>query len=76
MTDGTCDLCGDTYTKGGMTRDLQACKDDRTTSADASIVHLAVTAANSLEYWMHLDVEEVTSLARGDDVLRALWLEC
>ncbi|MFB6296799.1 MAG: hypothetical protein ABEH66_08205 [Halobacteriales archaeon] len=76
MTDGTCYLCGESYTGRGMTRHLRSCKDDHAAAADGRTVHLKVSGAHRPEYWLHLGVDAGATLADVDDVLRAVWLEC
>ena len=74
MTDGECYLCGDSYTKRGMSRHLQAClpeSDDSTTT-----YHLRITGAQRPDYWLHLLVEAETLLSDLDSFLREFWLEC
>lgn len=77
MTDGTCFLCGDPYTKRGMTRHLRACKDDHAAAPGERTHHLRVEAADGTgDYWLHLGVEADATLADVDEFLRAIWLEC
>jgi len=74
MTDGECYLCGELYTKRGMSRHLQACLPE---SADSTTTyHLRITGAQRPDYWLHLLVEGETMLSTLDSFLREFWLEC
>lgn len=76
MTDGTCYLCGDSYTGRGMTRHLQACKDDHASATGRRTLHLKASGAHRPKYWLHLGVDADATLADLDDVFRDVWLEC
>lgn len=69
MTDGTCHLCEETYTKRGMSRHLRSCLPD---VADGSIYHLRVVGQRRSDYWLHLAVAETTTLSALDQFLRDL----
>ena len=73
MTQGDCHLCGETYTKRGMSRHLRACLPD---SSGDSTLHLRIAGARRTDYWVHLAVGTDTTLAGLDSFLRRLWLEC
>jgi hypothetical protein len=69
MTDGECYICGDSYTKRGMSRHLQAClpeSDESTTT-----YHLRIVGAQRSDYWLHLLVEAETALSNLDSFLLA-----
>lgn len=76
MTEGRCTLCGETYTKQGMTRHLRSCKKDQMDSGTESTFHLAIGDAYRTDYWMHIEIEHETTLTTLDDFLRDVWLEC
>lgn len=76
MTDGRCTLCGDTYTKRGMTRHLRSCKQDHLDGDDQPTFHLAISDAHRTDYWMHVEIEQAATLATLDDFLRDIWVEC
>lgn len=76
MTDGHCVVCGESYTKRGMTRHLGTCLDALPDADGTSLVHLHVTATGRSDYWLHLAVRETTTLDALDEFLRDLWLEC
>jgi len=73
MTDGDCYLCGETYTKRGMSRHLRACLPD---DDGETTLHLRVAGERRTDYWIHLAVEAETTLATLDGFLRRFWLEC
>lgn len=74
MTDGDCSLCGDSYTKRGMSRHLRACLPEPNNSTRR--YHLRITGAQRPDYWLHLLVEAETTLSSLDSFLREFWLEC
>lgn len=76
MTDGRCTLCGDTYTKQGMTRHLRSCKQENVDTGDQPTFHLSISDAHRPDYWMHVEIEQEATLATLDDFLRDVWLEC
>ena len=73
MTDGTCHLCEETYTKRGMTRHLDSCLPD---VDDGPIYHLRIVGQRRSDYWLHLAVAGTTPLSTIDGFLRDLWVEC
>lgn len=73
MTDGDCHLCGETYTKRGMSRHLRACLPD---GDGENTLHLRIAGDRRTDYWIHLALERETTLATLDSFLRRLWLEC
>ncbi|WIV68841.1 IS1096 element passenger TnpR family protein [Natrialbaceae archaeon AArc-T1-2] len=74
MTDGDCYLCGETYTKRGMSRHLRTCLPEGDGSGTA--FHLRIAGARRSDYWLHLVVDAETTLSSLDAFLRAFWLEC
>jgi len=76
MTDGHCTVCGETYTKRGMTRHLTSCLSDLPATNEPSLVHVRIGASKRSDYWLHLAVEQTTTLDTLDAFLRGLWLEC
>lgn len=76
MTDGNCLVCGESYTKRGMGQHLRSCLGDLSTDGEHSAVHLRITAPARPDYWVHLALEETTTLATLDAFLRELWLDC
>jgi hypothetical protein len=59
-----------------MTQHLTSCLGDLPTGNGSSLVHLRIDATHRPDYWLHLAVEETTSLDALDEFLRDLWLEC
>ena len=76
MTDGRCTLCGETYTKQGMTRHLRSCTQDHVDAGDRPTFHLSIGDAYRTDYWMHVEIEQETTLAALDEFLRDIWLDC
>ena len=72
--DGTCSLCGDTYTKQGMTNHLAACREEHVLS-DHETVQLMIEGRYRPDFWAHLDIDTEATLADLDAFLRKLWLE-
>ncbi len=83
-----CNFCGDTFSKGGMSKHLAACG-TRTTAAVASptpgqktrpittrLYHLVVEGLGAPMYWLHLEMPASGTLSDLDDFLRQQWLEC
>lgn len=76
MPDGDCLLCGDTFTNRGMTRHLRSCLAEQPAATDRPAVHLRLSSAHRTAYWLHVVVEQATTLATLDDFLRDIWVEC
>lgn len=75
MTDGTCFLCGETYTKRGMTRHLRSCLPEEQTGQKPVTV-LRIAGEHRSDYWIHVAVDATTTLRTLDAFLRGFWLEC
>jgi hypothetical protein len=82
---GTCNFCGETFSKSVMTRHVESCRqkevDSETSSSGQSprksdVFHLVVEGRYAPEYWMHLEVPAGATLEDLDDFLRDTWLEC
>jgi hypothetical protein len=52
MTDGDCYLCGESYTKRGMSRHLRSCLPGL--SDGTTTYHLRIMGAQRPGYWLHL----------------------
>ncbi|HYU75750.1 MAG TPA: hypothetical protein VEL31_24015 [Ktedonobacteraceae bacterium] len=86
ISKGECTFCHTEYSKSGMTRHLQTCKQRASIEAQTeyhqqaqttSKLHLLVEEGRySPTYWMHLDITANTTLATLDQFLRDIWLEC
>ena len=74
MTDGECYLCGESYTKRGMSRHLRSCLPEP--SDGTTMYHLRIAGAQRPDYWLHLLAEAETLLSDLDSFLREVWLEC
>lgn len=81
-TEGTCRLCGETFTKGRMARHLKSCipkhaaPESAGSSASTSFFHLQVEGRRRSQYWLHLEVSAQAALEDLDTFLRGIWLEC
>lgn len=78
-TTGTCRFCGSEFAKVGMGRHLKACKQRAEFAGQGKsgrLLHLQVDGTYDPEYWMHLEVPAVVTLAELDTFLRWTWLEC
>ncbi len=76
---GQCFLCGQTFSKRGMTRHLKACLSAHPpagTGKPVRLFHLRVEGAYNPEYWLHLEIPANATLGDLDDFLREIWLEC
>jgi hypothetical protein len=82
---GTCSFCNATFSKAGMTRHLQSCKDrefamitapGRRKRQPMRLYHLLVEGRSRPQYWMHLEALGSHTLAELDFFLRKTWLEC
>ena len=82
---GSCLLCGNSYSKSGMSRHLQSCRGNNKGEENGSGqqpgrsrhgFHLAVEGRNRPEYWLHLEIVGNASLWDLDFFLRRAWLEC
>ncbi len=84
-TKGLCNLCGNKFTKTGMTRHLQSCisrqlqsKQDtpgnKTKKPDSIVV--SVEGRYCPQYWLYLELPIHTELIELDQFLRNIWLEC
>jgi hypothetical protein len=83
-TKGTCQFCHGAFSKGTMTRHLEACAQRTNAVTTASqkstkktnMVHLLVEGRDEPQYWMHLEVPADATLQTLDNFLRRIWLEC
>ena len=85
ISKGTCTFCHEEFSKSGMTRHLESCKQRAIIQAEAGsrqnaqktrAFHLVVEGYRLPMYWMHLEVLAGTTLATLDRFLRDTWLEC
>ena len=84
---GTCNSCGRSVAKAGITRHLKSCMETDGTAVDratpkgrrprkVSSFHLVVEGRYRRDYWMHLEVPADLKLQGLDHFLRDTWLEC
>ncbi len=73
---GNCVLCGKSFSKSGISRHLQSCREKSAMGGRSRGFHLAIEGRDLPEYWLHLDVAADAPLAALDRYLRETWLEC
>jgi predicted RNA-binding Zn-ribbon protein involved in translation (DUF1610 family) len=79
---GICQLCGETFTKGGMSNHLRACVERAGSDAGGNSVaisplfHLSIQDRYGAGYWLHLEMPVFATLGLLDLYLRDIWLEC
>jgi hypothetical protein len=83
QSNGTCQLCGQEFSKGTISRHLAKCCEmhEEQRAADGKkkavgILRLAVEGRYSPEYWLHVEVAADSKFADLDLFLRDIWLEC
>lgn len=85
ISKGICELCQKEFSKGSMTRHLEACQHKAIDVARAAgrkpgrtmkHFHLVVEGRDLPMYWMHLQVRTGITLSDLDEFLREMWLEC
>lgn len=79
-TKGTCVFCDGEFSKSGMTRHLQTCKQRPATPSSGrktgSVLHIVAEGRYEPMYWLHLEAPAQATLTELDDFLRWTWLEC
>lgn len=82
---GKCNLCGKSFSKSGMSRHLQSCREKAEANRDCIQppgvrnergFHIVIEGYDSPEYWLHLNVAGRLTLWELDKYLRDTWLEC
>src|SRR5947209_8483079 len=84
VSQGTCMLCGQIFTKTTMTKHLATCRKNAAAAAPPKkretkpqpLLHLLVEGGYKNAYWLHLEVRAATTLYDLDAFLRRTWLEC
>ena len=84
VSKGQCALCGQSFSKGGMTKHLLTCRQShalkklpgRGKTRQTRLFHLVVEGAYANAYWMHLEVPADATFRELDQFLRDIWLEC
>jgi predicted RNA-binding Zn-ribbon protein involved in translation (DUF1610 family) len=85
ISKGLCTFCHTEYSKAGMGRHLETCKQRATLEAarekqpEGQItphLHIQVEGRRLPMYWMNLDIPANITLATLDQFLRDIWLEC
>jgi hypothetical protein len=76
---GICNLCGKTFSRGGMSHHLKTCLKSRQTIQGQKTYPtfwISVWGKYYPEYWLHLEIRGDTTLSVLDQFLRDTWLEC
>lgn len=79
---GKCYICGDNFTRTGMTRHLMACKRKNISESKSSsrkktkLFHIVAQGKYRPYYWMHIEMPANAKLYNLDNFLRGIWLEC
>jgi hypothetical protein len=84
VSQGQCNLCGETFNKAGMSRHITACRKSRTLkklegrgkARKTNLFHLMVGGTYAPVFWLHLSVPVDATLRDLDQFLRDIWLEC
>lgn len=78
--DSTCNLCGSTFKRQGMTRHIKACLPKHLTGSASGKpkgwIYLNVSDAFNPDYFLHLLVADNAAFGDLDHFLREIWLEC
>ena len=82
-TQGKCRLCGAIYSKGGMSKHLEKCKQTHPPQPTGQgklqttrIFHIVAQGHYDPDYWLHVEIPANARLTDLDNFLRATWLEC
>jgi len=78
-SEGTCKFCGGHYSKGSMSRHLEACRqkhDEKAGKSSQKVRSFHIVVEGSPQHWLHLEASAEATLAHLDALLRATWLEC
>ncbi len=75
---GKCFLCGATLAKNAVSRHLKTCLPayELGKGKQERLLHIRVEGVYAPMYWLDLAIPASATLARLDDYLRAIWLEC
>lgn len=80
---GTCELCGEQFSKAAIARHLGKCVLQESSSSASGrqrkvrdILHLCIEGRHLPEYWLHVEMAAESEFATLDGFLRAIWLEC
>lgn len=83
---GICSFCGGEFSKGGMGKHLSSCPERHKMVVNVEsqeppgkkqqLFYLLVRSAESLGFWLHLEMNGTATLKQLDSYLRSIWLEC
>lgn len=84
VSKGKCNLCGESFSKVGMTKHLATCRqshaprklEGRGKLRKTKLFHLIVEGRHAPIFWLHLEAPADATLRDLDQFLRDIWLEC
>ncbi len=82
QTKGFCKYCGKEYTRSGMLRHLEACKDRKnklaaeTQKRKCRYFQIVIAGKYVKDYWLIVETSENTTLKELDEFIRDIWVEC
>lgn len=82
QTKGFCKYCGKEYTRSGMLRHLEACKERKSKLAmetykrKCRYFQIVISGKYAKAYWLIVEVSENTTLKELDQFIRDIWVEC
>ena len=82
QTKGFCKYCGRAFTRGGMLRHLESCK-ERAIALEAErgkrkagYFQLVLTGRYRKDYWLIIEMRDSAMLEELDQFIRDIWVEC
>lgn len=82
QTKGFCKYCGKEYTRSGMLRHLEACKERKSKLAmetgkrKCKYFQIVISGKYAKTYWLIVETSENTTLKELDRFIRDIWVEC
>lgn len=82
QTKGFCKYCGKEYTRSGMLRHLEACKERKSKLAmetgkrKCKYFQIVISGKYAKAYWLIVETSENTTLKELDRFIRDIWVEC
>lgn len=82
QTKGLCKYCGREYTKSGMIRHLETCKERKnklameTDKRRCNYFQIVISGKYAKAYWLIVETSEDTTLKELDQFIRDIWVEC
>ena len=75
---GVCELCGQRFSKAGMSRHITKCAPEHEPAGRRKVewIHLHIEGDGAPMYWMNVEMRSQAKLSELDQFLRDIWLEC